>query len=416
MKTKLLILFTFISVAFWAQTAETVSMGAGYAQNVYYKLSTQTETTYPSASWDLAFYRNLNTEMNIRVNHQNVTNVYVASTSISDWSTISVSNESSWTSYYNSATNWSEGAFYQPRVDGNAFDYGWGLYNLATHHVVGNRIFVLKFVNGDYYKVLIQDFYGGYTFKYAKWDATGSVWNADQNVSLPNSQNTDRLYNYYSLQNDQSVVAEPANTDWDFVFMKYFLWYNNAQWYLMTGALHHPDVTVAENIETGTDIGDTSGLIFSEEINTIGDDWKTFSGTAYTVNSDKKYYLKYADNTLYRLYFTDFVGSSNGNISFNFQSVTLGYESLTDNVTLGIFPNPTENKQIHVVYELKNNDPDIQDVQIVSATGQVVHQTTLSQKSGFYNQTLDLQHLPEGVYFARIQSGNTQKTIKIILQ
>lgn len=419
MKTKLLLLIILLPFILKAQDTEvTVSMGAGYANNVYYKLATQTENTYPSVSWDIAFFRDSNYDMNIRVNHQNISKVYVASTNIAEWNSIVLTNEANWTAYYNSATNWAEGAFYQPKVESNAFDYGWGLYNSANHHVVGNRIFVLKLANNDYYKVLIQDFYGGYTFKYAKWNTTSSSWDADQNVSLPNTQNTDRFFNYYSLQNNQGVVAEPAKTDWDFVFMKYYIWYNNTQWYLMTGALHHSAITVAENVEVGTDIGDTSNLSYSADINTIGDDWKTFAGTSYTINSDKKYYIKYANNTIYRLYFTGFVGSSNGNITFKFRDVTseLGYDDISENLKFGIAPNPTENKQINLVYEIKNEMNNSAEIIISDMVGTNVYTGSLSNNAGFFNQSIDLSNLNSGTYLVNVISGNSNKTFKVLLQ
>ncbi len=51
-----------------AQEAVNISMGAGYSNEVYYKLDTQTETIFTAASWDVAFLRNNPVDVGVRVN------------------------------------------------------------------------------------------------------------------------------------------------------------------------------------------------------------------------------------------------------------------------------------------------------------------------------------------------------------
>ena len=347
--------------------------------------------------------------MGIRVNAQLGIEVYEASDSPSNWETIDVSNESSWSILYNSNTNWDNGAFMQ----GSA-TYGFGEYNPVTHHVSGTIIFVLKYTDGTYVKFINEDFYGGYTFKYATWD--GTSWSADTTYTLPNANNPDNRYNYYSIQNNTEVIAEPAQTDWDFVFTKYYKDLGS-MFYLISGVLHSSLVQVAENTETDTDPLPTD-LSYSDEINTIGDDWKTFGGGSYTVHSDKRYYVKYEDGSIYRMYFTEFEGGSTGNLTFKFREVTseIGIVDVTDEISFGIYPNPTTDKKISIIYDVEQVNSEHNEIIIFTLNGQQVFKKRLKNKSGFHNLQIDLSNLKKGMYLVQFKAGDKMATKKLILQ
>jgi len=395
-------------------TAGSVSMGAGYANQVYYKLSNQATNAYPHASWDLAFARTSNFAFATRINDAKNIEVYEASANITSWATIDVTQINNWTRLYNSEIVWENGAF-----DNGSGTYGWGEYNPATHHVGGSIVFVLKYANGTFRKFKIDDFFGGYTFTYATWD--GTAWGADATVTLPNAVNPVNSFNYYSLENNAAVVAEPASTDWDLTFTKYKTDYygDGTFWQDVTGVLHHPDLEVAENVEPGA-TPDVSNLTFVSAINQIGYDWKTFNMTTfqYTVNADKAFYIKYPNNTVYRLTFNSFAGSSTGNITFNYEDVTslLGTTVFGNNVTFGVYPNPSTDKKINLVYDLPAANTDKNSVSIYSITGVKVYEKTIKSASGFFNQPLDLSHLNSGIYLLKLESGTYRTTKKIVLQ
>ncbi len=415
MKTKLLfILFIATFLTMGSQTTVSTSMGASYANTVFYKLGTQTETTFPANSWDMAFLRTSSYAFDLRTNDHNGIEVFEASNNIADWGTIVIANVGSWTQLRNSYTEWGDGA-----LSNGSATYGFGEYNAATHHVDGTVIFVLKYANGDWVKFINESFFGGYTFKYSKWDTTNSVWLADQTFTIPNTNNANNRYNYFSFQNEQEVVAEPAITDWDFVFTKYAKDYygNGTVYYTVTGVLHNSTVEIAENQnEADTDpLPALSALTFSDEINTIGDDWKHYSG-GFTVDNETRFYVKYADDTIYRMWFTSFTGGSTGDITFQFENVTsaLGFEELTKDFSFGMYPNPSLDKQITIVYD--SNNATNNQIAIYNIQGQEVYQKQLTNNSGFYNQTLDLNNLSSGIYVVKVNSGNNSITKKLILK
>ncbi len=391
------------------QTNVTLSMGANYANEVYYKLASQETNTYPAASWDIAFMRNDNFNHGIRVNGGIGIQVFEAADSASDWNTIDVADEASWIPLYNDDTNWDNGAFMQ----GSA-TYGWGEYNPANHHITGSIIFVLKYADGTYRKFINEDYFGAYTFKYATWN--GTAWVGETTTTVSNTSNPDNRYNYYSLENDEEVVAEPAENAWDMVFTKYVTDLGGGMFYAVTGALHNPNVTVAQNEEPTGD-ANPNGQNYSEEINTIGYDWKTFNGASYDVNSDMAYYVKYDENTVYRMAFETFEGSSTGNLSFNFEDVSdlLGLENISEGVTFGMYPNPSTDKMVSIVYDMKNSASKENGISVYNIQGQLVHTSKIDSNNGFFTKTLDLSSLQNGMYIVQFKVGNNSISKKLIL-
>ena len=391
-----------------AQQTIDVSMGAGYTSEVYYKLDTQTAITFQADSWDVAFLRNDDFNLSVRVNDGIDIKVFEVADTPEQYGSVDVSNQNNWVELVNGNTNWEDGAFMQ----GSA-TFGFGEYNPATNHVEGTIIYVLQYDDGSYRKMIIEDYFGAYTFKYATWD--GSTWSSDTTATVANTSNPDNRYNYYSLQNNQEVVAEPSEDNWDFVFRKYTSFINPpGQNYVVSGALHNPNVTVAQNQETSD--ADPNGLDYLEEINTIGYDWKSFTGT-WNIDSDQKYYMKYDNNTVYRMYFTDFGGSASGDLSFVLQDVTdlLSFESVSENLSFGMYPNPSLDGTVTIVYENKNTAAATNTIRVYAVNGAQVYKTTTLNNNGFFNKQLDLSFLDSGMYILQFDSGDTTISKKLIL-
>ena len=409
-KTLQIAAIAFITLTATAQqTNVTLSMGANYANEVYYKLSSQETNTYPAASWDIAFMRNDSFNHGIRVNGGIGIQVFEAADSASDWNNINVADEASWIPLYNDDTNWDNGAFMQ----GSA-TYGWGEYNPANHHISGSVIFVLKYADGTYRKFINEDYFSAYTFKYATWN--GTAWVGETTATISNTTNPDNRYNYYSLENDEEVVAEPAENAWDMVFTKYVTDLGGGMFYGVTGALHNPNVTVAQNEEPTGD-ANPNGQNYSEEINTIGYDWKVFENGLYVVNTDMAYYVKYDESTVYRLAFETFDGSSTGNLSFNFEDVSdlLGLENISEGVTFGMYPNPSTDKMVSIVYDLKNSVSQENNISVYNMQGQLVNTSKIDSNNGFFHKTLDLSALQNGMYLVQFKAGNSSISKKLIL-
>ncbi|NHM06239.1 T9SS type A sorting domain-containing protein [Flavobacterium sp. CYK-4] len=75
-----------------------------------------------------------------------------------------------------------------------------------------------------------------------------------------------------------------------------------------------------------------------------------------------------------------------------------------DNSSLRLFPNPTKD-WLHI-----SNDTAIDSVILINTLGQTVQQQSIRSKEG----KIDMSALSPGTYFARVISGETSKTLKVI--
>lgn len=394
------------TMTFAQETTVELSLGSGYSKNVYFDFESGQSESFDVDFWDIAFLRTGSFEFAERINDGLGIEVYEASANPDDYATVNPADLANWTQLYNSDTMWEAGAF-----DFGSASYGWGEYNPVTHHVTGTIVYVLKYANGDFRKFMIDDFFGGYTFKYAKWNAGSSSWESDQTVTLSNSENEGKMFNFYSLTNNQSVIASPDLADWDLVFQSYMT--DLGIMYPVIGALQSPEVTVAKS--TNMDVNALDESDYKEEINTVGYDWKSFNGSDYDVDSDTYYFLKYANGKVFRFHFLTYEGSSNGNFSLGFEDVTdqMSTVNFDANNSLSIYPNPVKGGNLNLLYE--SNTPAKTSVEIYDMTGKIVVKKELPS-NGYFNHQINLNNLSKGIYILKFNSGKYTESKKIIVE
>ncbi|MDD3771139.1 MAG: T9SS type A sorting domain-containing protein [Weeksellaceae bacterium] len=388
------------------ETTVSLSLEPGYSKNVYFDFETGQSESFDVASWDIAFMRTSAFLFAERINDGLGIEVYEASDNPDDYATINPANIDNWIQLYNSDTLWEGGAF-----DYGSASYGWGEYNSVTHHVTGTIVYVLKYADGNFKKFMIDDFYNGYTFKYANWNTTNSTWENPQTVVLPNSENQGKLFNFYSLTQNQSVVASPDLENWDLVFQTYTT--DLEIMYPVIGALQNPNVTVAKS--TNTNVNSIDESEYKEEINTVGYDWKQFDGSGYIVDSDTYYFLKYNNGKVFRFHFISFDGSSTGNFELAYEDVTgqMSVLNFDEKNSLSIYPNPVKGKILNLLYE--SNEIQPAKVEIYDMTGKLVAQEQL-QSNGYFNHKINLNHLSKGIYILKFNSGKYSDTKKIVIE
>lgn len=397
-------------------TSVNLTTGANYQNRVFFDFSANTIVSQPANTWDIAFFRNSTMSFGTRINDAQNIEVYEASNVASNWDNINISNIASWGApLYNPdvTTTLQEGAFEQ----GSA-PYGWGSYNVANHHVEGNIIFVLKYSStGEYVKFMIQDYFGGYTFKYSKWNAATSTWGNTQTKTIANGTD-DAFFNYFSFATEDKVAnLEPPKADWDVMFTRYWSFYANIMMYRLSGVIQSPNVTIAK-VQPETQETSVANLpatnSFSGNITTIGHSWKPTTG----VYGDVVYYVKQG-TTYYRMYFTQNGGASNGNMYFKYKNITsvLDITEVSKKASFGIYPNPTtSDKKVTVLYDVKEKSSNKGGVEVYDLTGKRVCQSELNSEAGFYKQELNLSHLPAGNYLVKITFGGQTETKKLIVK
>lgn len=418
MKKSLLTIAGALSIMFSAnaqtQVEGQVTMGTGYVNRVFYNLETQTEMPYNMANWDLAFYRKTNQDKGIKINDAKGLELYEASASISDWANIDVANESQWTKLYNSETTMQIGAF-----DNGSANFGWGNYNSTTHAVSGTIIFVVKKPGtsgnpAEYTKVKIDQYAGGtYSFTYSKLN--GTTWGEDVTKSVANTSNQTKIFNYYSFSDAAEVQSEPDETAWDLLFTKYTDYYGESGLMSVNGVLSNPNVKVAQTLSAQASVEDLSA-----DMNIIGHDWKNinYETFQYEVSSDINYFVKRNNSdVVYKINFTAFAGTASGVVKFNIDNTaTLSVEEVAPGVSFDVYPNPSTDKIINVVYDIQTANSAQNTIAIYSLTGAVVYKAQANTQNGFYSQTLDLNHLSSGMYMLEFKSGDKSEMKKIILK
>ena len=391
-----------------AQNQENISLNPGYSHQSFYSMLNGEVINIENDNWDLAFGTDIYSA-NIRINGGKGVELYTYSLGdTSAWSSINSSTINILTNpMNNSDTSWGYGAFLMNQASG-MFDYGWGVYNIQTHHIVGDSIFLIRTINGNWKKLWIESKASGeYFFTYSNLDGSNEI-----NESIQASNYTDKRFIYYSLENSIIIDREPALSEWDITFTKYITPVQGIP-YSVTGALANVGIKVAQadNIQNPLSYDNYTSHNFETEINSMGYDWKQFQGS-YTIVADRAYFVKdYLDN-VWRIVFTGFDGMSTGNIEFN--STLLSTSSTNDvyfNNSFNIYPNPCSDKNnINIVYDINQKS----SITIYDIYGKKVYSNELI-KNGFNTHIIISNLLKKGTYLVTISNitGNnfTKKLI-----
>jgi hypothetical protein len=296
--------------------SETISLGAGYANEIYYRLSDGLVTSVPRTNWDIGFSV-ASREASILTNGAAgvILKVYPAATGW-DWATlIDTAGYHSWTALYNSDTTWTDGAFNRNQT-GHP-NYGWGVYDMNTHNLTGVTLYIIKTRGSSFKKIWIESKQSAnqkYAFRYSDLDGSNEhVIDLDLAGSTKN-------YVYYSLDTNEKIDREPDSDKWDIVFTK---WIDGPLQYPVTGVLQNIGIRALESTDT-----DPLSKVFPSEgfvtgINTIGADWKTINMDTfeYTIDGTRVFYAKDANGDIFRIKFKTFEGSATGNLTFDVTTI-----------------------------------------------------------------------------------------------
>ncbi len=217
-------------------TQITAVTGAAYTDVVYWDFDNYDHKSKAS-EWDIAFSTVIQSA-NIIINSGNNVMLFpYPNGTIDDWESVDTS-DMAWTPLYNSIVSWDEGAFLQNSTSG-PFDFGWGTYDMQSHDVIGDSIFIIKLGEYDYRKLAIikkHSVDNEWHFKFAKLDGT-----AEKTVVLDANQ-ANSNFAYYSLVNEE-YKTEHEPSVWQILFTKYF---DASIPYTVSGVLTNKGVKVQE--------------------------------------------------------------------------------------------------------------------------------------------------------------------------
>ena len=381
----------------------SVSMNSGYTNQIFYSMSGGEVANITNEDWDIAFSTDAFSST-IRINDGKGVELYTYHLGdTSAWANINSSTPNILTDpMYNSDTEWDVGAFDVNTIGG--FDYGWGVYSMVSHHIVGDSLFIIKTIDGNYKKLWMESKASGeYFFKYADLDG-GNLATQSVAASNYNSKN----FVYFSLNQNTIIDREPNSNSWDITFLKYITDYpfqGSTMPYSVTGVFQNKNIEVAQvdGISSPSTYTDYSSHTFNSDINTIGYDWKTYQGL-YVITSNRCYFVRDLNGDIWRLLFTNFDGTSTGNIQFNSELMNSSTDinELNQVSTFIIYPNPTSGN-VNIVYEVTDNNLNL----VVSdMSGRMVHQQDLLE-NGLYNIDFPTHNLSKGLYIISLEDNQS---------
>ena len=381
---------------------DEISMNPGNTDMVFYAMENGTVSSVPQSSWDIAFEV---TPMGstIRINGGSGCELMLYG-GLETWDNIDASVIETLPKVYNDPSNWELGAYSQGG-DG-VFDIGWGLYDIVTHIVTGNKVFILKLSDGTLKKTKITSLEAG-EFKYVYANIDGSE---SQELSVVQSDYTDKNFVYFNFESETLIDLEPANTSWDMVFLKYLADVGGGFYYPVTGCLINKNV-MAQQLDGLFDPfydGDLNSELNTDLANTIGYDWKDYDMDlgAYILAEDRCYFVSQVNGITWRVVFTAFEGSATGIIELGkiFEEAPLNdvsdFNSKDEQNEFTLYPNPCSNGQVSL--QLNNNS--IASVYIYNAMGSLV--STPLGVNGEKTFNLQVNDLSQGVYLVEARSSD----------
>lgn len=413
----------FAAISLNAQTVitDTVSMGApaggvSYPNQVWYSLPDGDVSSAPRTEWDLAF--DVKTFVSgVRINSPKGMELwkYPNGDLATAWETIDTTGLSGWEAHHNSDTSWELGAIGRYADPENDFNLDWGTYNMTTHTVTGDSLYIIKLASGDYKKFAIESLAGSvFTFKYANLDGSDA-----HTQTITKSNFADKNFAYVNLTSNSILDREPTAASWDLTFTQYTTFIGIP--YGVTGVLQNRGVTTAKV----TDLADVESYTnweahaFSSEINTIGYDWKSFTGGSYSVADSQLYFVKRKNGDVWKLIFKGFGGSANGNFIFSREKIfTAAPTSVADIAAqpklLQLFPNPATTQATVVCDFGTQGTPAV--LELTDLTGRSVKRVALGAPVGLQQYNLPLSGVAAGTYLLSVQTAQGRLVQKLIIQ
>ncbi len=409
---------------------DTVFMGPGYANEIYYSMAEGNKGTISRKQWDIAFRASRMSASILTNDAANNSSLGINGVELytypksdsSGWSTVDTSGLFGWKNMVNSTTDWETGAFDQNQL-GHP-DYGWGKYNSVTHDVMGDSLYIIKLRDGSLRKLFIRRKFSSLNmveFRYANIDGThDTTVTVDCNpYSSPNAQ---KNFVGYSITTNQVVDFEPVAFDqWDILFTKYMYTYpegpNFGAIYPVTGVLsnYNTKVNKFDDVDPDFMMWDTETMDSTRS--PIGWEWKVLNNSTFTFEIVERqvYFIQDIAGNIHKLVFKDFAGSSTGRIVFEKEMISaaaVGDNGKSD-FNVAVHPNPVSD-----VMNLTINPGAAKSV-IVSVhdmSGRLVSESRHElQANALSTLRIPVSEIPAGVYIVRMQVGKDTLSRKVII-
>ncbi len=419
-KQTVLIPFLLLLTAYFAHgQIDQVSVGQQYTKQTFYSLGEGALNSVDNAAWDIAFSSQGVQDAGIFVNEsaaltgQEQVEVYIPEAG--NYEDVFEVDTESWQRLYNPEVDWQNGAFNSIKNELDVFDYGWGQYNPSTNTVVGKQVYFIKLRDGRWKKLFVENLFFDWNFKYADLNGENEVF-----VTIPKADHIDNVLAYFSFESGTTVDVEPTN--WDLLLTRYNTYTDdgmgNFENYVVTGLLSGLDVQVAEKDDVDPELISHTDVFEDEyeaELDVIGFDWKTvdFNTSLFTVDEDRVYFVKNADNNVCKVQLIDFEGALTGVVTLKKECSIIASTDIIGLYDLKLYPNPTT-EYVQMLTDFRE-ETEV-NVSLVDMNGKVLMHMPKTFASGFRQSKLPLGNVPDGRYNVVFQTkyGVSSQAIIVI--
>jgi hypothetical protein len=393
---------------------DSVLLGPGYANDVYYSFEDGVVSVVPRSNWDIAFHTTIWSATIITNGASTSNGVFLYTYPNADtagWASVDTVGMAGWSMLYDSEDSWEDGAFSR-NATGHP-DYGWGKYNPISHDVVGDSIYILKTSEGLVKKLWIQRKHSAgntYYIRHANLDGSD-----EQEQELNINPYTSKNFVYYSFNTNELIDREPDTASWDILFTKYMAIQPNGTPYPVIGVYNNFEVYSNMFHPVGPDFIDYMSMPFDSTKSPIGWEWKTFDMGTFTwsVADSTAFFVHTRKNNVYKLVFTKFEGSSTGNIVFSKESMTnSGVFENESAGTLKIYPNPVKDM---LNIDLGTDHRGEAEVYMFDITGRQVYHDSMMAEGGVISFALPSGAKLQGMYMLRVNTGKGIYTSRFIV-
>lgn len=383
---------------------DSLTLGPGYANDVYFSFENGVVAEVPRANWDIAFHTTVWTAT-IITNGGSGVNLYVyPNADTAAWATADTAGMASWPVLYDNELSREDGAF--NRNSPGHPDYGWGKYNMISHDVVGDSIYIIKTMSGNYKKLWIlrkNSIANTYYLRYANLDGSD-----EQNVELAINPYRHMNFVHYNLSTGTLLEREPDTASWDILFTKYMAIQPNGTPYSVVGVLNNFKVYASEFYPVGPDFMDWTSQPMDSTLSPIGWEWKSFDmGTVtWTVADSTAFFVQARNKDIWKLVFTRFDGSSSGKIVFDRMAVSPSgiFDPVRATEEVRIYPNPVTDR-MNLEFGQERSGSAV--VQIFDLTGRLAYTTGAEIVKGALTIELNDVRLNSGLHVMKIIAGES---------
>lgn len=406
----LLVSINFTNAQSREYTADTLSMSPMYSNDIFYSMKDGEVANIPRAGWELAFYTDA-FSAGIIINEGSGVELFsYPSGDTTDWDNIDTTGLSTWKPLYNSPEYWEDGAFNRGAL-GHP-DYGWGIYNMVTHTVTGDSLYIINTPGVGFKKLWIVkkvSVENVYHIKYANLDGSDETL-----ATIDAKPYTAKNFIYFSMENNEVIDREPTQS-WDLLFTKYIDFTEdnsgNQVEYLVTGVTSNINHFASKFTEVGADFDDWASKPFDSLKNVVGYNWKSFdmSTFSWVVDDSTAFFVKSNEGDVYKMIFTYWAGMGSGDFALNKEVVSAS--SVGDIVVvesnLVIFPNPATN-----VLNVQVNENQFEGTLIITdISGRTIYKSDVTD-----NTTVDINNFNSGIYFVTVYNDLMRDSQKLLVK